>query len=70
MKLLFKINISPNHVYNNRGQNFKSQNKKQNDKNSRINFSRSVLLKTNLNFLKLTFVTRCTPEIQPDISEN
>lgn len=34
MKLLFKINISPNHVYNNRGQNFKSQNKKQNDKNS------------------------------------
>lgn len=32
--------------------------------------TRSVLLKTNLNFLKLTFVTRCTPEIQPDISEN
>lgn len=32
--------------------------------------TRSFLLKTNLNFLKLTFVTRCTPEIQPDISEN
>lgn len=68
MKLLFKINISPNDA--NREQNFKSQNKKQNDKNSRINFTRSVLFKTNLNFLKLTFVTRCTPEIQPDISEN
>lgn len=68
MKLLFKINISPNDA--NRKQNFKSQNKKQNDKNSRINFTRSVLFKTNLNFLKLTFVTRCTPEIQPDISEN
>lgn len=32
MKLLFKINISPNDA--NREQNFKSQNKKQNDKNS------------------------------------